>query len=101
MVEKNDIRSGVYVLECSRPKKKEKNYRKKDPEDMMRPASKTQAQLAFESQERFGRAEKAAKKAQKVAINFKKQAKRLLSRKEKVSQLLEDFSELENGVTEE
>lgn len=61
MVEKNDIKSGVYVLECSRPKKRKKNYRKKGPEDMARPASKTKAQLAFESQERFGRAEKAAK----------------------------------------
>lgn len=59
---------------------------------------KSKAQLAFESQERFDNAEKTAKKAQRDAANLKKQAKRLLPRKEKVSQLLEDFSELENSA---
>lgn len=43
VVEKNDIKGGVYVLECSRHKKETKNCRKKDLEDMVRPASKISA----------------------------------------------------------
>ena len=59
---------------------------------------KSTAQLAFELQEQFDHVEKMAKKAQKDVANLKKQAKQLLPRKEKVSQLLEDFSELDNST---
>lgn len=59
---------------------------------------KSRAQLALESQEQFDHAEKASKKAGKASANLKKQAKQLQPRKEKASQLLDDFSELENVV---
>ena len=39
MVEKNDLKHGIYVLECIRHKKETKNSRKKEEGDYIRPAS--------------------------------------------------------------
>lgn len=46
---------------------------------------KSKAKLAFKLQEQFDHTEKTAKKAQKNAVNMKKQAKQLLPQKENVS----------------
>lgn len=40
VVEKNDLKSGVYILDCSQHRKETKNTRKKEEEDWVRPASK-------------------------------------------------------------
>lgn len=55
---------------------------------------KSNAQLALESQERFERARKSEKQARKEVAQDKNRAKRLEPRKERVSQLLDDFPEL-------
>lgn len=43
VVEKNDVKHGMYVLECSRHKKETKNRRKKEQDDLVRPGTKTSA----------------------------------------------------------
>ena len=55
---------------------------------------KSKAQLALESQERFERARKSENEARKEVAQDKHRAKRLEPRKERVSQLLDDFPEL-------
>lgn len=55
---------------------------------------KSKAQLALESKEWFERATKSEIQVRKEAAQDKNRAKRLEPRKEKVSQLLDDFPEL-------
>lgn len=55
---------------------------------------KSKAQLALESQERFERARKSENQARKEVKKEKSRAKRLEPRKERVSQVLDDFPEL-------
>ena len=53
--------------------------------------TKSRAQLALESQERYDLAEKEKNRAQKKEGIQKKKAKKLLPRKENVSQILDEF----------
>lgn len=52
---------------------------------------KSRAQLALESQERYDLAEKEKNRAQKKEGIQKKKAKKLLPRKENISQILDEF----------
>lgn len=53
--------------------------------------TKSRAQLALESQERYDLAEKEKNRAQKKHDIEKKKAKKLLPRKENVSRILDEF----------
>ncbi len=43
VVEKNDLKNGIYILDCSRHRKDTKNTQKKEERDWVRPASKINA----------------------------------------------------------